>query len=114
MWVTPKEISQIARYLGITDTEMRKTYIRRVGRNYSLVERQDNKDCIFLTNNGENSRKCLIYPVRPTQCQTWPFWPGNLRSPDQWAGAAIRCPGINRGDLHTCDEIEAKRKITPG
>ena len=36
-------------------------------------------DCVFLKEDPERGRKtCSIYPVRPLQCRTWPFWPENL------------------------------------
>ena len=39
----------------------------------------------------------MIYPVRPTQCRTWPFWEDNLKSPQAWKNASERgrgCPGM--------------------
>ena len=107
VWVYEDQIAEIAEYLEISETEMREKHVRKVGRRYSLVERKDNNDCIFLT-----PRSCIIYPVRPTQCRTWPFWPDNLASPDEWAMAGLRCGGINRGSVHSCDEIETRRKAT--
>ena len=43
----------------------------------SLVE-FPNGDCVFF--HGE-SRTCQVYPVRPRQCRTWPFWNSDLSSP---------------------------------
>lgn len=48
----------------------------------------------------------MIYPVRPNQCRTWPFWPGNLTSADHWNGIAHKCPGINRGLMYTAEQIQ--------
>ncbi len=115
VWVTDEEIAAIAEHLDMSEEETRLKYVRRVGRRHSLVERKDSKDCIFLTpdSRGEGGRGCRIYPVRPTQCRTWPFWPHNVSSPDGWAVAGRRCPGINRGErLFTQDEIEEQVKAT--
>jgi len=112
VWLTDKEIIQIAHFLNISPTEMKRRYVRRVGTRRSLKERQDNHDCIFLVPREEGGKKCSIYPVRPSQCRTWPFWPGNLTSPEDWALAGLRCEGINRGDIHGLDEIEDKRRTT--
>jgi len=112
VWVSKKQIAEIADYLSITQAEMMRKYVRKVQRRLSLVERSDNKDCIFLTDDGAGNRKCRIYPVRPTQCRTWPFWPNNLATPTDWALAGLRCPGINRGNLQSYDQIEAKRTAT--
>ena len=34
---------------------------------------EDELACVFLT----KTKKCSIYPVRPLQCLTYPFWPGD-------------------------------------
>ncbi len=66
----------------------------------SLLERSNN-DCIFLSDTG-----CRIYPVRPLQCSSYPFWGSVLSSEEQWEDEAKECPGINNGKLHTKEEIE--------
>mgnify|MGYP000017521560 FL=1 len=110
VWVTQEDIVRIAEYLGISEKEMRRRYVRKVGGRFSLVEQKKTKDCIFLENSKNGRRRCLIYPVRPIQCQTWPFWPMNLIDPDAWCQAGKRCPGINRGNIHDYEEI--KRKLS--
>jgi len=112
VWVTPDQITEIAEHLHIPEGEMRRKYVRKVRGRYSLIERDGNKDCTFLMPPVNGVRKCRIYPVRPTQCRTWPFWSSNLRSPESWTLAALGCKGINQGPLHTRDEIDAKRKET--
>lgn len=109
VWVTKQQIAEIADYLGISEKHVLRKYLRKIGRRFSLVEREDNKDCVFLGPAG-GGRNCRIYPVRPTQCRTWPFWVSNLRFPKDWTLAALRCRGINRGPTHNCDEIQANRK----
>ena len=67
-----------------------------------------------LVPHGDGGMDCRIYPVRPRQCRTWPFWPVNLSSPETWALAAGRCPGINRGRIVLFEQVEAKRNATSG
>jgi len=112
VWVTPEEVRRIAEFLGQDVGDFRNRYCRRVGRRTSLVEDAETKDCVFLRRDGEGLACCAVYPVRPTQCRTWPFWPSNLLDRDAWALAAMRCPGVNRGPLHGLDEIERKRRRT--
>jgi hypothetical protein len=132
VWATEDEIADIAAHLGIAEAEMHKRYVRKVSRRYSLIERPDNHDCVFLgyldgsggcvsgdpaAMSGAGGcaaagRGCLIYSVRPMQCRTWPFWHTNLTSPDAWAHAGMRCRGINCGPLAPLDEIERKRLAT--
>jgi len=111
VWVTDAEIEAIAKHLAIPPDRFRAGYLRRVRGSYSLVERPENRDCIFLS-EGDGVRRCDIYAVRPAQCRAWPFWPSNLTSPRAWAAAGARCPGINRGALLTCQEIELRRRTT--
>ncbi len=112
VWITPKEIDPLAEHLKLPVREVRARYVRRTWGRLSLREDPETKDCVFLQRDGQGQRCCAIYPVRPTQCRTWPFWPGNLRSPDRWCEAAERCPGINRGPMHPCDEVTRDRNRT--
>ena len=112
VWVTPDDIDAIAKQLNLTNQQMREQYVRKVGKRYSLVESRKNHDCVFLKPNGKGGSGCSIYQVRPSQCRTWPFWHSNLRDPETWAFAQTRCIGMNRGALHSCEEIEAKRNAT--
>ncbi len=106
VWVTKAEIRAIARYLGRTDDWLSKEHLRRVALRYSLTEQPDG-DCIFLARK-DGGTYCKINEVKPTQCRTWPFWRCNLESPDDWNMAAQKCPGMNRGRLHSLSEIEAQ------
>jgi hypothetical protein len=109
IWVTRPEIELIAKHLDMPEGQLRREFLRRVGLRVSIVEDRRTKDCIFLR-QAEGKTLCRIYPVRPNQCRTWPFWTENLASANTWNEAAKRCPGINRGRLYTFNEIETIRK----
>jgi Fe-S-cluster containining protein len=109
IWVTRPEIQFIADYLKISARELRSKYLKRIGMRLSIIEDKNTKDCIFLE-EIDSGKRCRIYPVRPNQCRTWPFWSGNLISQNSWNEAARRCDGINRGRRYTFDEIEKIRK----
>jgi len=105
IWVAKPEIKLIADFLRISERQLRQKCLKRVRFRITIIERPDTKDCIFLQQvNGQ--KRCVIYPVRPSQCRIWPFWPENLVSSDKWDKAAGRCPGINRGKLYSFEEIE--------
>lgn len=112
VWVEPQGIEAIAAFLKIDAIEVRRRYVRDVDGRLSLVEQPQTKDCIFLSFDGDNLSRCAIYPVRPAQCRSWPFWPGNLYDPQQWGRAGQKCRGINRGPVHSLDEIQQKRNRT--
>lgn len=105
IWVTRPEIELIARHLKTTPGQLRQEYLRRVGLRTTIIEHETTKDCIFLRKIG-GRKQCVIYPVRPSQCRTWPFWPDNLSGPNAWNSAGLRCPGINRGRHYSDKEIE--------
>ena len=107
VWVTKKEIAAIAKNLRMSEQSFIARYVRQIVRRFSLIERSDSKDCVFLTNEG-----CRIYSVRHKQCRTWPFWTSNIDTPEDWSLAAQRCPGINRGSLYLSEEIQEKARST--
>jgi uncharacterized protein len=109
IWVVRPEIERIAGHLNMTPDEVQQRFLRRVGPRTSILEHEVTKDCIFLRETA-GVRQCAIYPVRPSQCRSWPFWPENLRGPEAWGRAGMRCPGINRGRYYSCQEIERIRE----
>lgn len=100
VYLTDKDVSAIALHLGLTETEFLQTYCQSEGGWVSL--RMDAPACPFL---GEGNA-CGIYPVRPKQCATWPFWKENLRRATWEGEVKADCPGIGRGELHSREEIE--------
>ena len=105
IWVSGPEIERIADFLKMSGSELRRRFLRRVGLRTSVVEHCETKDCIFLQENG-GLKRCLIYEVRPAQCRNWPFWPGNLTTPDDWNRVAQKCRGVNRGRLYGYEDIQ--------
>ena len=109
IWVTRPEIKIIADFLKISEGQVRQEYLKRVGLRTTIVEHPLTKDCMFLQ-EANGPKKCMIYPVRPSQCRIWPFWSDNLDSSNAWNKAAQKCPGINRGRCYSFEEIEKIRK----
>jgi Fe-S-cluster containining protein len=109
VWITRPEIELVAEFLDIPIGELRRKYLKRVGMRTTVIEQQGTRDCAFLQ-KIDGQKRCTIYSVRPSQCRNWPFWPGNLTKPNEWNLAARKCPGINRGKLHSCKSIEKIKK----
>src|SRR3954454_20260637 len=121
VWISDEEIQRLAEYLKLSQQETIEKYCRRINGRLSLkeVRRGPLYDCVFLTEqkvepgNGDRvvqpKRGCSIYPVRPLQCRTWPFWDGNLASASAWKRAGKGCHGIDRGRAFSRDEIEKLR-----
>ena len=123
VWISDEEIDRLATHLKLTSEQVVKKYCRKVAGRLSLTEHRNSRgeyDCVFLKEELIKSRKgaktvvqtkrgCTIYPVRPLQCRTWPFWDSNLSSAELWNDAAKRCHGMNVGRVFTEPEMEALR-----
>ena len=107
VWATKEEIRRISELLGRTDAWLEKEHLRRVGLHYSLTEKPDG-DCVFLKRR-RGKATCSVYPVRPLQCRTWPFWDGVLKSPEAWHETGKNCPGMDNGQQYDFEQIEAIR-----
>lgn len=88
--------------------EIRLLHTRPARGGVSLTEHL-NGDCTFL---DPQTRCCRVYPVRPAQCQTWPFWRSNVATPDDWEKTCEACPGAGRGTLVSLDQIESRLSQT--
>src|SRR2546429_2321080 len=107
VWISDEEIERVASHLRLSVDETIARYCRKVGGRYSLKEARSPQglyDCIFLkeTRIGRGrdarvKRVCTVYPVRPLQCRTWPFWDGNLGSKSAWEAAGEGCHRLNAG-----------------
>lgn len=77
IFVSYDEIQKLAAYLGHNTTDFMQKFIRKVGYRFSLVEKpiysalgMEYACCFF----DEEKQRCLVYQIRPKQCQTFPFW----------------------------------------
>ena len=95
------EDRRIAEHLELTLRQFRKTYTTRD--DGWIVLKMDQPDCPFL-----DGARCGIYPVRPVQCSTFPFWRENLRSPGAWKRLREFCPGIGAGEEHSLPVIQTR------
>jgi len=106
VWVDDEEIARIAAYRSIPLHEFIALHTRKVRGKVSLRERA-NGDCDFY----EAKKGCTIYPVRPKQCRTWPFWESNVDSPENWQEVEAICPGSGEGELIPVEEVLRRVKV---
>ncbi len=100
VYLTDHDVVAIAQHLDLTPA----AFVQRhcVLEDGWVILRMDEPACAFLTEDN----RCSIYPVRPKQCATWPFWEENLERAT-WEGPVTeRCPGIGKGDLVPATEVE--------
>lgn len=98
--VDQKEINKISAYLGVPVSSFIKKYLFPFRDNFSIRDDTDGR-CFFYRDG------CVIYSVRPLQCEAFPFWFDSLRSEKQWRKITGNCPGIGCGRLHSKEEILA-------
>ncbi len=104
VWVSDSEVEHMARHLALAPEEFIRAYVRSVGSRRSLKELPGG-DCVLWAGP---ERACLVYPVRPVQCRTFPFWDTHLHSSETWSELAQLCPCINNGRLYSPKEIEKR------
>jgi uncharacterized protein len=106
---TPEEGRQMAVELGLTEAVFLERFTHETALGRSLAERETSfgYDCMLLDRETVPGKAvCGVYGSRPSQCRTWPFWPENLRSPEAWARAGQKCPGLNSGELHPVQVVQ--------
>jgi len=108
--VSKNDMENISTYLNISIYDFMNNYSTLItdlfSINYGYIKKAysineiDDGSCIFL-----KDKKCLIYPVRPLQCRSYPFWPSIIKTEKNWEDEKRYCPGINRGKLYSFEEI---------
>ena len=111
VWFDEAEAAAMAKLVGLTPSQFRQAYARRLGGRWSLreVERDGKLDCVFLKRSADGRALCSVYSARPQQCRTWPFWPENLANRAAWRRAAGNCPGMNQGRFVPADQVRLIR-----
>lgn len=105
IYVAQDEIVALADHLHLTVDDFIQQYLYPFKDSYSIREYADGR-CLFFHNG------CTIYPLRPRQCSTFPFWFSNLRSEERWREIRNECPGIGQGRLYCREEILAVVRTT--
>ncbi|MDH3403680.1 MAG: YkgJ family cysteine cluster protein [Acidobacteriota bacterium] len=101
VWVDAAEAGRLAENLGLELGDFGRRYLRLVGNRLALTDAPGpDRACVFWDGG------CRVYPARPTQCRTFPFWRDLLSDEDAWREAAELSPGINRGRRYALAEIE--------
>ena len=92
IWVSPEEISAIALKLSMSKEEFINKYLLKIRYRFTLKEMpyENGFSCIFF---DKEHKRCGIYPVRPSQCRTFPFWDYFKENIDE---VVTECPGIIR------------------
>lgn len=101
VFLTGQEAERIRSYLNLSRRWFRRHYLQRLESGELVAAALEDDRCIFLNADGQ----CRVYPVRPVQCKTYPFWPEVAGSARAWQREARRCEGINRGAVVPLERI---------
>ncbi len=84
---------------GLRDTPLLKT---ESGKAYMALRKMESGDCIFLKDN-----QCMIHPIRPFVCRTFPFVFRNAAGERKWGLSSMKdiCPGLGEGSKVTEQEL---------
>ncbi|MFQ5704204.1 MAG: YkgJ family cysteine cluster protein [Gemmatimonadales bacterium] len=100
--ITADEAGTIAEYLNISPAQFVESYTQVVNVDDLILNDRPDHSCILY----DSAVGCTVYPHRPRQCRTWPFWQSVVGNPQRWADEARECPGMNRGKLHSRECIQ--------
>jgi len=110
VYMTHAEARRMAKHLELSVGEFWNRYDLRWDEEADsvLVEAKDGRGCPLLT----KERGCSVHPVKPGQCQQWPFWSEMLDEAAEWNKAKRYCPGLDAPDgrLYPRDEIVQIRR----
>jgi Fe-S-cluster containining protein len=81
------EAEKIAEYLAVPAAEFKKKYTRFLFLFGRVIE-TDADGCVFLTDG-----RCIIYPARPSQCVTFPYWNHIMKDKKEWDHISTYCRG---------------------
>ncbi|HKQ63012.1 MAG TPA: YkgJ family cysteine cluster protein [Candidatus Polarisedimenticolaceae bacterium] len=98
VYLSDEEARRLGAFLELEPAEFRARYTTLD--EGELVLRMDQPACPFL-----DGTRCGVYPVRPRQCRSFPFWEETLASRAQWEALREFCPGIGRGELQSAERI---------
>jgi uncharacterized protein len=106
VYMTDEELARIAKHLDLSVMRFKKKYdVRRENDEGEwYIDALDGKGCPLLS----EERRCMVHPVKPTQCATFPFWPEMLDDAGEWEAAKSFCPGLDAPE----GELYAKSRIT--
>lgn len=98
IYISAEEIRTVSRFMDMNASEFKRQNCYAFKDAYSIREDTQGR-CLFFKDG------CGIYPVRPLQCRTFPFWFSNMRSEKRWRRVEKQCPGIGTGLFYSREEI---------
>lgn len=102
--MSPAQIERLERLVELGPRAFKERYLTQDEDNDTVLRLKPNGDCIFWQDG------CTVYPARPRQCRTFPFWSENLESPEAWKELRTFCGGVDEGRLYALSDIKSTLK----
>lgn len=99
VYLSSADIKALSKQLNLTERKFLKRHTAKDGP-YRILK-WTKEECNFLTDKG-----CTVYPARPMQCRTWPFWRENLEKTVWKKEILPACRGAGCGQLYSLNEVE--------
>ncbi len=110
VYLETTDLDRLERALGLSRAELLRKHVERLDE-VTLVLKWSETACSFLGPDG-----CTLYEARPAQCRSFPFWPENLASREEWEREVVaKCPGSRDPEarLYTIGEIRSLEETHP-
>ena len=108
VYFTDQDLENIYSHLSLDDENKKALYKKLIQKRSQGYHVHDNSGpCYFLDSN----KRCKIYPVRPLQCRSFPFWPSIFASQADLAETQAECPGMQKQDAKAFSSEESAKKI---
>jgi len=101
VYLEAADVERLARFFELSPARFRRLYTRQD--EGSTVLEMTETACPFL-----DGTRCTVYPARPAQCETFPFWKENLLTRARWQALGEFCPGIGAGPRHPLHVIRQR------
>ena len=104
VYVDREETERLARLLDMPLSRFKKRYTFVDEYGWRQL-RTKGERCVF---QDPDTEACTVYPARPTQCRTFPFWREFVQD-GRWRDEVRGlCEGVGRGRLYSIEEAEVQ------
>ena len=107
VWLEEEDIARLSLHFNLTREAFIQKYAKHCGFDLALLDDFRSKDCIFL----KDKKFCSVYEARPIQCRTFPWWPQNLKSAQDWEETKKECEGIDHQEAPLISLSEIKEQL---
>ena len=103
VYLNDEEAEGLAEFLELDEPAFRERYTFEDELGWTQI-RFRGEHCPFL---DPATNRCRVYPARPAQCSTFPFW-REFVAGGAWTKEVVEiCEGIDRGPAHAADFVES-------